>query len=144
MLPTPRVFPSIVVALPVVALLALAGWKATPPLNFTPTRAVRNHVINYEVRLSALENSDWSRDIRLVPVLCHPNGGVRIYAVRPQSTLWQLGLRNGDRIVSIDGLPLRHADDALALYIHARNLDRIAVEIDRGGIRHILRYHLIR
>jgi type II secretory pathway component PulC len=59
--------------------------------------------------------------------------GFRLYGVRPGSILAQLGLQNGDRLDSINGMKLRTVDDALTAYTKLRSASRLALGVERGG-----------
>jgi S1-C subfamily serine protease len=65
--------------------------------------------------------------------------GATLTKVAPDSLPHRLGLRTGDRIVSVDGRPLRTLDDAAALYARLSRLAMLTVEIQRGSERITLR-----
>lgn len=69
--------------------------------------------------------------------------GLQIRGVFPGSLPDLLGLRSGDTILSIDGLPTRTTAELAAV---ARALDRVGaftMTVDRHGIRHTLRHWVI-
>jgi len=61
--------------------------------------------------------------------------GVKLYGIRPGSLPKLLGFRNGDLVVSINGVPLNGADGAMGTYSKLRQVDTLAVEIERKGER---------
>jgi S1-C subfamily serine protease len=65
--------------------------------------------------------------------------GATLTHVAPDSLLHRLGLRTGDRVLSVDGRPLRTLDDAAALYARLPRLAAISVELQRGTDRVTLR-----
>jgi type II secretory pathway component GspD/PulD (secretin) len=100
-------------------------------------REVANN--QFEVRRSSLnailENQTWlMRSARIVPD--HHNGvmdGVRVFGIREGSLLHALGLRNGDKLLRMAGLPLHSPDKALEAYAKVRNASLVEMEIERGG-----------
>jgi hypothetical protein len=61
--------------------------------------------------------------------------GFKMYGIRPGSLPKLLGYRNGDLVLSINGIPLNGMDAAMATYTKLRAADSIAVEIERKGER---------
>lgn len=59
--------------------------------------------------------------------------GFKLYAIRPGSLPWDLGLKNGDLLRSVNGLPLAGMDQAMAAYAKLRRSDTIVLEIERKG-----------
>jgi S1-C subfamily serine protease len=65
--------------------------------------------------------------------------GLRIDAVHAGTILSRLGLRAGDVITSVDGLPLRSFDDAASLYARANSVRSATIRVIRGGTPTTLR-----
>ncbi len=92
-----------------------------------------------EVRRSSLnailENQAWfMRSARIVPD--HHNGnvdGLRVFGIRAGSLLHVLGLRNGDTLRRVAGLPVYAPDQALEAYVRVRDASVVEVEIEREG-----------
>ena len=61
--------------------------------------------------------------------------GVKLYGIRPGSLPKLLGLRNGDLVVSINGVAVNGMDAASGTYRRLRRVDTLAVEIERKGAR---------
>lgn len=61
--------------------------------------------------------------------------GMKLYGIRPGSLPKLLGLRNGDLLVSIDGVALNGMDAAIGTFRRLRKVDTLAVEIERKGAR---------
>jgi len=59
--------------------------------------------------------------------------GVRVDSVASGSLFAKAGLRGGDVIASVDGVPLRSLDDAADLYARAASARNVSVAIVRGG-----------
>ena len=57
--------------------------------------------------------------------------GWQIYAVRPGNVWARLGLKNGDTIHLVDGMPIATPDNALDAYSRLRGVSHITVEILR-------------
>jgi hypothetical protein len=61
--------------------------------------------------------------------------GVKMYGIRPGSLPKLLGFRNGDLVVSINGVALNGPDGVMGTYAELRQVDTVAVEIERKGER---------
>lgn len=88
-------------------------------------------LLGHHVRLHGLQGKDGAAQ------------GLRIHGVFPGSLPDLLGLRSGDTILSIDGLPTRTPAELAAV---ARSLDRagaFTVTVDRHGLRQTLRHAVI-
>ena len=59
--------------------------------------------------------------------------GVAVAAVRPRSPASVAGLVPGDRIVAINGAPIRSLDDAANLYAQLSGLKQLTFDVVRGG-----------
>ncbi len=59
--------------------------------------------------------------------------GIRVFGLRAGSLLAELGVENGDRIETIDGLAIANPEDALRAYARARTADRLDVVLNRHG-----------
>lgn len=69
--------------------------------------------------------------------------GVRVYGIRPGSTLAELGLRNGDLLQAIDGRSLATPDTALEAYAALRRTDVLALLLERRGEPMIFVYRIV-
>jgi type II secretory pathway component PulC len=68
--------------------------------------------------------------------------GMKLYGVRRRNPLGRLGLRNGDIVREVAGVPLTGPDAALEAYTKARSRSTFLVEIVRRGKRLELSYQL--
>jgi general secretion pathway protein C len=59
--------------------------------------------------------------------------GVRLLGIRQGSVLGSLGLRNGDRLESINGFPIASPENALQAYAQLRSASRLHVVLTRVG-----------
>ena len=59
--------------------------------------------------------------------------GVRLFGIRPSSVLGSLGLRNGDRLESINGFAIASPEKALQAYAQLRNSSHLRVLLTRVG-----------
>lgn len=59
--------------------------------------------------------------------------GLRLFGVRPTSVLGSLGLRNGDRLESINGFPIASPEKALQAYAQLRTASHLRVLLTRLG-----------
>ncbi len=83
------------------------------------------------------------KNVRIVPVV--KNGetiGFRFTYISPKSPLYKYGLRSGDLIKSINGMPVRTAEEAFKIYNMLRNEEHITLEIERRGKRKVIFYEI--
>jgi general secretion pathway protein C len=59
--------------------------------------------------------------------------GLRLFGVRPSSLLSQIGLRNGDRIDSINGYSIAGPEQALIAYARLRTEEHFKLRVTRAG-----------
>jgi hypothetical protein len=59
--------------------------------------------------------------------------GYKIYGIRPGSLPRELGLKNGDLLQRINGLPLTSMDESMAAYAKLRRSDTLVLELERKG-----------
>lgn len=86
-----------------------------------------------------------ARSARLVPAL--KDGaviGFKLYAVRPASWFARLGLKNGDVLRTVNGLPLASPQEALEAYAKVRDAPALTLDITRAGQPMRLRYTIER
>jgi general secretion pathway protein C len=89
------------------------------------------------------EHTSLMRGVRVMPV--ERKGkvlGVRVFNVQPDTLLGTLGLKNGDRIDSINGFPLSNPEKALQAYARLRTASNITVNISRGGKPQSIEFHI--
>lgn len=100
----------------------------------------------YVIEKSAMEASlanprDILTDARLMPRV---SGGVQegfeIKEVRQGGLYQRLGIQNGDVLLSVNGYKLSNPEAALQTFTALRGMDRITLEIIRGGEKKTLSY----
>lgn len=74
------------------------------------------------------------KDVRIRPHFKdgQPDGLI-VSGIRGDSVFKQLGLRNGDIIMGVDGNKIESVDDAMKLYGGLKNMENMKVEIKRRG-----------
>jgi general secretion pathway protein C len=91
-----------------------------------------------------LENqADLMRQARIVPE--QQNGkmlGVRLFGVRPDTLLGLLGMKNGDRLQTINGFDMASPEKALEAYARLRTADHLTVQVNRSGQNTNLDYNI--
>jgi len=91
-----------------------------------------------------LENqADLMRQARVVPE--QENGrtvGIRLFGVRPDTLLGNLGMENGDRLQTINGFDMSSPEKALEAYARLRTADKLTVQINRRGQNINLDYNI--
>lgn len=74
------------------------------------------------------------RQLRVVPE--QQNGkvvGLRLFGVRPNSLLATLGLKNGDRLETINGFSIANPEQALQAYARLRTAEHLRLRVTRAG-----------
>jgi general secretion pathway protein C len=74
------------------------------------------------------------RQLRVVPE--QQNGkivGLRLFGVRPGSLLATLGLKNGDRLETINGFSIANPEQALQAYARLRTAEHLRLRVVRAG-----------
>jgi len=74
------------------------------------------------------------RSVRVVPE--QKNGklvGIRLFGIKPGSLLSTLGLKNGDRLESVNGFEVANPKEALEAYARLRTAQRLHVRLERSG-----------
>ncbi len=69
--------------------------------------------------------------------------GFRVYAIHPGSLFDKLGMQNGDRVVTINGMSLATPDQALGIYSKLRNASHLSMQLDRHGSLTTLDYTIL-
>ncbi len=83
------------------------------------------------------------RYVRIVPVVRGgETKGYKFAYVSPRSILYKYGLRSGDIIISVNGMPVRTAEEAFKIYNMLRNETNIRLEVERRGERKIITYEI--
>ncbi len=83
------------------------------------------------------------RYVRIIPVV--ENGetkGYKLAYVSPRSILYKYGLRSGDFIVSVNGMPVKTAEEAFKLYNILRNESTITLVVERKGEQKTITYEI--
>jgi general secretion pathway protein C len=74
------------------------------------------------------------QSVRVVPE--QMNGkvvGLRLFGIRPASLLGTLGLKNGDRLESINGFDVTNPEKALEAYARLRTAPHLQLRLVRSG-----------
>lgn len=66
--------------------------------------------------------------------------GLTLSGIRSDSIFGEMGFRNGDIIVGVDGKDIESVDDALSLYTNLQSAENVQVEIRRRGRLQTLNY----
>ncbi len=82
---------------------------------------------------------------RIVPAFRDGVGvGLKLFSIQPDSMYAKAGLRNGDVVMSLNGLPLSPAQKALETYEQVKRAPKIDAVIERDGQRLHLTYVVVR
>lgn len=124
--------------------LALFGARAPDPDASATARAPdpapgpRSDHIERERLQAVLRNPGVLGSVRVVPVAGQPT----LFGIRSGSPLAELGLRNGDRIVSVEGMEVTTLDDALTAYARLQNAESITLRLLRRGQERTFSYRI--
>ncbi len=80
------------------------------------------------------DQSSLMRSARIVPE--QKDGktiGIRLFGVRPETLLGTLGLKNGDRLETINGFNMGSPEKALEAYARLRTADSLKIQLNRRG-----------
>lgn len=77
-----------------------------------------------------------ARTVRVVPKLTDAGvaEGLQLHAVRPSSSVAQLGFANGDLVVAINGVRVVTPEIGLEIYAKLRSCRRVVVIVVRAGV----------
>ncbi len=83
------------------------------------------------------------RYVRIIPVVKDgETKGYKLAYVSPRSILYKYGLRSGDFIVSVNGMPVKTAEEAFRLYNILRNEKTITLVVERKGEQKTITYEI--
>ncbi len=68
--------------------------------------------------------------------------GFQLSSIRPNGIFYQLGIRNNDVVVKLNGVAVRQPEDIMGLYRQIQELDTVIVEVERRGRPMTLTYSL--
>jgi len=72
--------------------------------------------------------------VRIVPYFKEGQShGFKVASLQRESPLYELGLRRGDVIVSVNGVSARNPEDLVNLYRQVQQLDSVTLEVERQG-----------
>lgn len=107
----------------IVEPIPVDGITKVSDTEFTLTRAALDAILADPMALA--------KSARIVP---YPDGGMKLYGIRRSSGAFSwahLGFLNGDRVVSINGLPLDSPETALEIYGKVRTATELRVAVVR-------------
>jgi hypothetical protein len=114
-----------------------AAASTSAPVPKDLVRALRPG--RYELRRTVLDQTladttSLARQARFVPYFKDGQpAGFKLFAIRPGSFYAALGFRNGDALLTLNGIPLTSPDRALEAYTSLRGAREVVVTLDRRG-----------
>lgn len=117
----------------------VTGVATTTPDLSIVQRIQRVSDTTYNVERSLVESalgdtSQFLRSVRVVPeVKDGKTVGLRLFGIRPESLLSSLGVRNGDRLESINGFELAKPEKALEAYARLRGASQLRLRLTRAS-----------
>jgi general secretion pathway protein C len=103
---------------------------------------------DFEIDRSAVDKildnqADLMKSARIVPE--QKDGkivGVRMFGIRPETLLGQLGMTNGDRLETINGFDMGSPEKALEAYARLRTAGSLTVTVNRRGKPVVINYKI--
>lgn len=86
-----------------------------------------------------MRSPDFLSQARLIP---SHGGGFRVSEIKAGSVYEKLGLRTGDVIRMVNGVPVNNAEDAMKFYQQLAELNNVRLEVVRAGQIEQLQYNL--
>jgi general secretion pathway protein C len=114
-----------------------ARGSAVPPAIASKIQKVSDAEYNIDKQVvdTILEDqAELFKGIRIVPE--KDNGksvGIRLFGIRDDSVAGLLGLKNGDRLQSINGFDMGSPEKALEAYAVLRRADHLTMQVNRAG-----------
>lgn len=111
------------------------GIQAVSATEFNIDRSVVDRILENQ--------SELMRQAKIIPV--QENGrtvGVRLLGIRPDALLGVLGMKNNDRLQTINGFEVANPEKALEAYARLRTADKLTIQINRGGKNMNLDYNI--
>jgi len=114
-----------------------AGARALDPDIASKIRKISD--TEFEVDRSAVDKildnqAELMRSARIVPETKDGQTiGVRLFGIRPDTLLGQLGLANGDRLETINDFNMASPEKALEAYARLRTANSLKVQVNRRG-----------
>ena len=116
----------------------LAAFRpTTSSANIVQQTGANRYTVERDQLAAQMRTPEFLRQASVVPV---NGGGFQVRQIQPGSVYEKLGLHSGDIIKSINGEPVRTAEDAIRLYQQLPTLNSVQVEIMRNGSAQSLYY----
>ncbi|MHB8535265.1 MAG: type II secretion system protein N [Sulfuricaulis sp.] len=119
---------------PVPGAYRAAGGTAN---NIVQETGNNSYTVERNQLAAMMRTPDFLRQATVVPV---NGGGFQIRQIKPGSIYEKLGLHSDDVIKSVNGQPMRSAEDAIQIYQQLSNLSSVQMEIVRNGTPQNLYY----
>jgi general secretion pathway protein C len=110
---------------------------ATSSANIVQQTGANRFTVERDQLAAQMRTPEFLRQASVVPV---NGGGFQVRQIQPGSVYVKLGLQSGDIIKSINGEPVRNAEDAIRLYQQLPTLNSVQMEIVRNGSAQNLYY----
>jgi general secretion pathway protein C len=107
--------------------------------NMVQQTGANRYVVERDQLAAQMRTPDFLRQATVVPA---NGGGFQVRQIQAGSIYEKLGLHSGDVIMSINGQPVRTAEDAIRLYQQLPSLNSVQMEIVRNGSPQNLYYQL--
>jgi type II secretion system protein C len=117
---------------PMIAAPMPKGIEKVDDTHVRLDRAMRDHLFE-------TGGADLAKSLRFTPVVSDAKiVGMKLQSVQPDSLIAKLGLRAGDELRSVNGMPLGGPEQMLELYAKLRTSPHLDFEIVRGGQKTVI------
>ena len=87
--------------------------------------------------------NDLMKDVRIRPHFTAGKAdGLSVSSIAPDSIFKEMGLRNNDVIVGVNGQEIRSVDDCMNLYRDLKSSAEVMLEVKRGGKKEFIKYNI--
>ncbi len=112
---------------------------ARGPMDMEQRISLRREMINEAMQ----DVSKLATEIAIVPHMEDGQpSGLALTNIKPNSIFRQMGLRNGDILMGVDGSEIRTVDDALRLYESLKQASNVNVQLKRRGEERVINYSI--
>ena len=109
---------------------AAASRPPAAAANIVRETGVNRYMVEREQLAAQMRTPDFLRQATMIP---SKSGGFLMQQIQAGSLYEKLGLRAGDVIKVVNGLPVNSAEDAVRLYQQMSSIDAVQMEITRDG-----------